>query len=134
VTVATVLRLMLYPPSLSQAVQSRAFVALNGELGILPRDADEFLDACEADGIAVLSWEVWLANHRWAISPNGPVPAEGEWCGGVPGPSDSLPAVMGGVGDSSEVRRQIAKFDINSEVGTCWRDFVRINFTLKNPD
>jgi len=54
---------MMYPPSLPTAVKERAFVAANGELGVLPADAEAFLTACRRDGVAVLGWELWLADR-----------------------------------------------------------------------
>ena len=56
---------MLYPPSLSAEIRARAFRAMNGELGIRPEDVGAFLDICDSDGIEVLGWEAWVADHAW---------------------------------------------------------------------
>ena len=68
---------MLYPPSLPEKILSRAFCAGNGELGLKLDDASAFLDACEADGITVHGWELWIVDHLPSDDWKQPDPAPG---------------------------------------------------------
>lgn len=117
-------------PSLSELVVSRSFKAPNGELGLLPSDAATFLDACEADDVGVLGWEVWLANHEWDVQGSRPRPAQGEWCGLIPGRNPAEFSVLHGSGDLDEVRRQIAALDLGALIEPRWLPHARLNFTL----
>ena len=74
---------MLFPPSLSADLLARSFRATNGELGVLRIDATAFLDACDADDVAVLGWELWLVDHGWDRS-GQPCLAPGYWIGVIP--------------------------------------------------
>lgn len=121
---------MMYPPSLPHEVKARAFRAGNGELGILPSDARTFLTACRSDGVRVLGWELWVVDCTWDAQTNGPVPAKGNWYGGIPVTKYDLPAVIGGAGDAEETERQLAELHLKVEVHPAWRDYVRVNFTL----
>ena len=122
---------MMYPPSLPADVKARAFVATNGELGIIPNDAPMFLQSCRADSVEVLGWELWLVNHTWE-SENAPVASVGLWCGGIPCSDEVAPAVVGGTGDVEETERQLAAFDIDAKVQPKLLPHVRVNFTLKD--
>jgi hypothetical protein len=121
---------MMYPPSLPADVKERAFHAANGELGILPDDAASFLASCRADGIEVLGWELWVVDHAWRSGTNGPVPAIGLWCGGIPVRAHDVPAVIGGEGNADETGHQLAAMDLRTEVHPEWLPHVRVNFTL----
>jgi len=90
---------MMYPPSLPKDVLSRSFRAENGELGLLLKDAPAFLDACQADLVSVLGWELWLVNHDWNAVLNEPGAAPGYWCGLIPVLDNALPGVFHGSGD-----------------------------------
>ena len=120
---------MLYPPSLSQEVRERSFVATNGELGILPSDAEEFLVACRTDAAKVLGWELWVIDHIWGEG-NTPVPVVGLWCGGIPLQNEILPAVCGDSGNADETERQLAAFDMSAKIRRDWLKHIRVNFTL----
>lgn len=119
---------MMYPPSLSQNVKARAFIASYGELGVLASDAQQFLSDCRADGVEVLGWELWIVEHRWAE--NRLLAAAGYWCGGIPLRDKNFVSVVGGEGDRDKVERQLAAFDVGNEVQFKWLPFVRVNFTL----
>ena len=123
---------MMYPPSLPQDVKARAFLASNGELGIIPADASTFLSACRADGVEILGWELWIVDHYWDIDSNTPVPARGSWCGGIPVRGYDVPGVWGGEGDVDETERQLSSIDLASEVQPAWLAHVRVNFTLND--
>src|ERR1051325_5141772 len=121
---------MLVPPSLSPVVLGRAFHARNGEIAVLPSDANAFLDACKKDGVAVLGWELWLINHDWGIRSAEPTPAPGFWCGLMPVRSSHLPAVVHGSGDLERCQNQIGELDLDGMIPPRWLQFVRVNFTL----
>jgi hypothetical protein len=119
---------MLFPPSLPQAVQLRAFRAANGELGILPSDAMAFLDSCQADRIEVLGWDLWLVNYR--SQPSGELmPAPGSWSGLIPVEGERVPCVFAASGDLSQTRREIGELKFDG-IERRWLDHLRINFTL----
>jgi hypothetical protein len=120
---------MMFPPSLSADIKERAFVATNGELGVLPSDTQSFLRACRDDGVEVLGWEFWVVDHVWGQN-NAPVAAAGSWCGGIPLRGESVPAIISGTGDADDAERQIAAFDLDAEVLPQWVPLVRVNFTL----
>jgi hypothetical protein len=122
---------MMYPPSLPEDVKARAFLATNGELGILPADASSFLSACRADGVKALGWELWLVHHAWGED-GAPIAAAGLWCGGIPVRSETIPAVIGGTGNADETERQLIVSELSAEVKPDWLPHVRINFTLAN--
>lgn len=119
----------MYPPSLPADLKARAFVATNGELGVIPNDAQMFLQSCRADSVEVLGWELWLVNHTWG-SDNAPVASVGSWCGGIPCSDEEAPAVVCGTGDVEKTERQLAAFDFVAEVQPKWLPHVRVNFTL----
>ena len=121
---------MMFPPSLPEDLNARAYHATNGELGMLPVDATSFLRVCKQDGVEVLGWELWVVDHTWGAETNGPVPACGPWCGGIPLQSEQLPAVVGGTGNLEDTARQLAAFDFEAEVQPLWLPYVRVNFTL----
>lgn len=121
---------MLYPPSIPDDVKARAFVANNGELGILPTDAFNFLAACRSDNVSVLGWELWLVDHAWHLEDNNPVKTKGAWCGGIPVNRGEVPAIIGGEGDVDETERQLAAMDLEAEVQPRWLPYIRVNFTL----
>lgn len=123
---------MMHPPSLPNEVKARAFRAGNGELGILPSDARTFLTACRSDGVGVFGWELWVVDHTWDAQTNGPVPAKGDWCGGIPVTKYDVPAVIGGEGDAEETERQLADLNLYEQVQPAWRHYVRVNFTLES--
>jgi hypothetical protein len=120
----------MFPPSLPADVKGRAFRSGNGELGILPADAPAFLAACRSDGVEVLSWELWVADHIWDIENNVPVPSQGRWCGGIPVTDLDVLAVFAGDGDAEETQRQLAAIDLDAEVQPEWLPHVRVNFNL----
>jgi hypothetical protein len=121
---------MLIPPSLSQAVISRAFRAANGELGIMPEDASVFLDACQADRAEVLGWELWLIDHDWNAALNEPGKAPGHWCGLIPVRGEPLPNVVQGDSDLTTTRAELAKLNLNAIIEPRWAEHLRVNFTL----
>ena len=120
---------MMYPPSLLPDAKARAFVATNGELGVVPTDARTFLQSCRADSVEVLGWELWLVNHQWGPD-NAPVASVGLWCGGIPVCGEVTLAFVGGSGDVDETERQLAALDIDTEVQPECLPHIRINFTL----
>lgn len=119
-----------YPPTLPADILARAFRAPNGELGIMPSDADAFIDACDAAGIGLLGWELWLIDHRIGARDAEPQPAPGLWCGLIPMLGHAAPAVIGGSGNSAHTRQDIAAMDLDARVAGKWRPYLRINFTL----
>jgi len=121
---------MLFPPSLPQAVLSRAFRAGNGELGVLLADADAFLDACEADRIAVLGWDLWAVDHRSLPSSDEPVPSAGSWSGMIPCRGEAVPSIFASSADLADSRRQLATLDLDGIIEPRWLPHIRVNFTL----
>ncbi|MDF1633952.1 hypothetical protein [Mycoplana sp. MJR14] len=119
---------MLFPPSLSADLLARSFRATNGELGVLLIDATAFLDACDADDVAVLGWELWLVDHGWDRS-GQPCLAPGYWIGVIP-TRDGSGSVIGGSGNSDCTRNDVATLDLQAIIEDRWLPFVRINFTL----
>jgi hypothetical protein len=131
--VADIAERMLFPRSLSPAILSQAFRASNGEVGILLSDADAFLEACRADRIAVLGWELWLIDHTCDRQAGAPRPALGRWCGLIPVHGSNVPAVLGGSGDVDKSRREIAALHLDNLIDPQWIRLVRVNFTLDGP-
>jgi hypothetical protein len=123
---------MLYPPSLSGDILARTFRAPSGELGLLPADVTAFLDACKADGVGVLGWDLWLVNHAFDAGSRAPKVATGSWCGLIPLRSDRLPAVVAGMGDLAHTRAQIAELEFDLMIDTVWHPYVRVNITLED--
>jgi hypothetical protein len=121
---------MFFPPSLPQAVITRAFHAANGELGIVLGDASTFLDACQADRAEVLGWELWLIDHDWDAALNEPRKAPGHWCGLVPVRDKPLPAVVAGDGDLATTRANLAELGLDDLIEDRWSEYLRVNFTL----
>ena len=121
---------MLYPPSLSPDILARTFHSASGELGILPADATAFLDACQADGVDVRGWELWLVDHAFDAGANAPRRAPGSWCGLIPMRAQTLPAIIGGSGDLAATRQQIAELDLDGMINEPWRAAIRIHITL----
>jgi hypothetical protein len=122
---------VLYPPSLPSSFQSRTFRASNGELGVHPKDATAFLDACQTDQVRVLGWDLWLVDHRWDAATNAPQPAKGQWCGAIPVRDECLPCILGGSENLEAARDQIAALDLAELVETKWRGYLRYNFTIE---
>ena len=122
---------MMFPPSVSEHVKTRAFRAHNGELGILPSDVMAFLQACRSDKVQVLGWELWVVDHQCSFE-DKPTPAVGSWCGLVPIPEDDVPRVFTGSGDVDETEQQVASIDIETAVANAWRPYIRVNFTLED--
>jgi hypothetical protein len=120
--------LMRVSGSLPAEILARSFQASNGELGILPADTDRYLAACEADGVAVLGWELWIIDHRMGIT-STPIPTIGQWTGGVPTRSKGL-AIFGGSGGVEQTRREIRALDLARMVEARWLEYVRFNFTF----
>ena len=120
------------PPLLPPDVLTRAFRALNGEIGVQVADAPLFLDACKRDDVKVLGWELWLADHSWDNSQNRPisVPVPGYWCGLIPDIASGAGGVYGGEGDADACQAQIDKLDFESGALSPWRESARVNFTL----
>lgn len=121
---------MLSPPSLSDQLIARAFHASNGELGILPADAELFLATCATDDIEVLGWELWLVDHRCDPSGSRPVRSIGSWCGLIPTLHGPLPAVVGGSGHRKQTSLEIAALKLPELIDGNWLPFARYNFTL----
>jgi hypothetical protein len=115
-----------HPPSLPPAVLARAFVDLDGALGLVPADAPAFLEACKTDRLTPLAWEVWLIDHS-----DGPVSVPGSWTGLIP-MADGTTAVVGGAGNPHQIRTQIARWKPQAEVAATWLPFVRINIALSD--
>jgi hypothetical protein len=123
---------MLYPPSLSLDILTRAFRAHNGELGLLPADVPAFLDVCQADGVAVRGWDLWLVDHAFDAGARAPKLANGSWCGLIPLRSDPLPAVVAGEGDLARTRAQIAELEFDLLIDPLWLQYIRVNITLED--
>ena len=121
---------MLYPPSLSPDILARTFRGVSGELGVRPADAMLFLDACQADGVSVRGWELWLVDHAFDAGTNAPRRALGSWCGLIPLRAQALPAIIGGSGDLAATRQQIAALDLDGMIDEPWRAAIRIHITL----
>ena len=112
---------MLFPPSLSAEVLERSLRALNGELGVSPRDTEAFLLACEMDRIEVLGWELWVVDEDGGIHgaiPSGALLKKGR------------PTIFSGVGDSRQTRMEIASLNLERELKPQFLTQVRFNFTL----
>lgn len=120
----------MFPPSLPESLKQRAYRATNGELGVHPADAASFLRVCRQDGVEVLGWELWVVDNTWGADPNGPVPAPGQWCGGIPLQGERVPAVVGGEGDVEDTASQLAAFNFEAKVKPSWLPYIRVNFTL----
>jgi hypothetical protein len=121
---------MMFPPSLHVDVLARAFRASNGELGIVPIDADPFLRACEADRVGVLGWELWLIDHCYDLESGKPRLSPGHWCGLIPTVEDGPCAVVGGQGEGRTTKDEIAALKLDELVDAQWLSYVRYNFTL----
>lgn len=121
--------MMFYPPSLPPEVFGRAFRANNGEIGLMPEDAASFLDACEKDGVGVLGWEFWIADHFRSVGPLQSAP--GSWFGGIPVKDSALENYIHGDGNVAEIRADLPNIcKYLEQVEPAWAPFVRINFTL----
>ncbi len=89
-----------------------------------------FLDACSADGVHVLGWELWIIDHKadenWlpSLSP-------GDWCGLIPTRQHPTPAVIAGEGDLEKTRKDIEVLDVRELIEPRWLRFIRVNFTLE---
>jgi hypothetical protein len=123
---------MLYPPSLSQDILARAFRSASGELGVRTADATAFLDACQADGVGVLGWDLWLVDHAFDAGSRDPKFSEGSWCGLIPLRSDPLPAIVAGEGDLARTRAQLAEIELDLMIDPRWHPYVRVNFSLED--
>ncbi len=120
----------VFPPLLSPDIIARAFRAANGDFGVLPADAMALLDACEAKGIRVLGWELWLVDHAFDAGAKRPIRSPGSWCGLIPLRWETLPVIIAGSGDLAATRAQIAALDLDAMVDMPWRSAIRINITL----
>lgn len=133
-----------YPPSFDYNLLANSFHANNGEIGVLPLDVPEFLTACKRDAIAILGWEMWLADYFAGLEVN-PIPQKGSWCGIIPIKGESVPCVFSGDTKArqpyeswneyvsrtvKETQEQIHKVNIEEEVEKQYISFVRFNFTL----
>ena len=121
---------MEFPPSLSPEIRARAFHAVNGEIALRPADATAFLDACQADGVSVLGWELWLVDHVFDSASKHPRRTAGSWCGLIPLRGGELPAVIAGSGGLEATREQIAAIDLDRLLEAPWREAIRIHITL----
>jgi hypothetical protein len=119
---------MLFPPSLPPEIRVRAFRAMNGELGIRAEDVEAFLDICDADGVDVLGWELWLADHAW-VAPARVDYVPGSWSGGIPGRDGHPPAVAMADGNSHAARAAIARLSLDW-VEPAVAPYLRFNFAL----
>src|SRR5262245_5207698 len=123
---------MLYPPSLSMDILGRTFRAHDGEIGLLPADVPAFLDVCQADGVGVRGWDLWLVDHTFDAGARVPRLAQGFWCGLIPLRSDPLPAIVAGTGDLARTRAQIAELEFDLLVDPVWFPYIRVNITLED--
>lgn len=119
---------MLFPPSLPPEIRARAFRAMNGELGIRPEDVAAFLAICDADGVEVLGWELWLADHAW-VAPSRVDYVPGSWSGGIPARGGGTPAIAADDGNSDTARRAIAHLALDW-VEPAAAPYLRFNFAL----
>jgi hypothetical protein len=115
---------------LSPDILTRSFRAASGELGVHPGDATAFLNACEANGIGVVGWELWLVDHVFDAGSRHPRRAAGSWCGLIPLRGGDLPAVIAGSGSLTVTREQIAAIDLDRLLDAPWRADIRIHITL----
>ena len=121
---------MLFPPSLPAPVLSRAFRAGNGELGLQLADASAFLEACAADRVEVLGWELWVVDHA-PTKFNTLEAAPGYWSGVIPMQDSPLMGVIHGGGDMETLRRQMISLGEDlAQIDPPWLSYIRINFTL----
>src|SRR3954468_15245101 len=109
---------MMSPPSLPAEVRERAFTASNGELGLLLADAPAFLNACRADNVEVLGWELWLID-----------PQSRQWTGLLPIVGSATPGVFSFDSDASTSEKQLADLQL-SEIEPSVLPCIRVNFTL----
>jgi hypothetical protein len=121
---------MEYPPSLALDILARSFRAINGELGLLPADVPAFLDACQADRVRVLGWDLWLVDHAFDAGTKSPKIAPGAWCGLIPLRADPLPAVVAGTGDLAQTRARIAELEFDIMIDPMWLPYIRVNIAL----
>jgi hypothetical protein len=122
--------MMPYPPSLAPDILARTFRGASGEHAVLPADAKAFLDACQADGVGVRGWELWLVDHAFDAGTKAPRRSLGAWCGLIPLRAQALPAIIGGSGDLATTRRQIAELDLDGMIDEPWRAAIRFHITL----
>jgi len=119
---------MLFPPSLAPELRARCFRAANGELGVRPEDVSAFLDTCDSDGVEILGWKLWLADHAW-VAPARVEHAPGSWSGGIPG-RDGLPAAFAAAdGDSKAARAAIPGLPLDW-IEPAMVPYLRFNFAL----
>ncbi len=122
---------MFYPPSLSEAVLTRAFHAYNGELGVMPHDVPGFLDACETDGVQLHGWEFWIVDHQPSADFSRPMPAPGFWFGGIPMLDSPIANIIHGEGDIGDIRRALPAIKKSlAQVHPNWAPHVRVNFSF----
>ena len=111
------------------SILGRAFRAANGETGVRPEDAGDYLDACADLGVGVSGWELWLVDHT-NREDGAPTFLPGKWTGLIPARGAKTPVLIGGEGDADECRAQLAALDLDAIVEPRWRAFLRVNFTL----
>ena len=109
----------MYPPSLATDILDRSFAASNGELGILPSDVADFLEACRKDRVEMLGWELGLLD-----------PHTGCYSGLMSIPNSTTPVVFTGSGDLDQTERELATLKLADEVGPAILPNIRVNFTL----
>src|SRR5262249_34033023 len=102
----------------------------SGEIAVRPADVAAFLDACQADGVSVLGWELWLIDHAFDGRAGAPRRAIGSWCGLIPLRAQAHPAIIGGEGDLAATRQQIGELDLEGMIDEDWRAGIRIHISL----
>lgn len=120
----------MIPPSLPPEVLARSFRARNGELGVREADVDAFLDACDADGFAVLGWELWLVDHEPGAANFFPSPSPGSWTPFVPVAGRSVTTIFSGHDDARASRAEIREFAWPELIAESWLPLLRFNFTV----
>ena len=119
---------MVFPPSLAPELHARCFRAMNGELGVRLEDIPAFLDACDEDGVEILGWELWLADHAW-VAPTRIEYVPGSWSGGIPG-RDGLPTVFAAADGNSDAARAALRALPLDWIEPAATPYLRFNFAL----
>ena len=95
-----------------------------------PADAVGFLDACEADRVRVLGWELWLVDHDWDYELNLPRPYSGRWSGIIPLRGDPRPNIIGSECDLAGARAALGRLDLDAMIDPAWREWIRLHIAL----
>ena len=139
-----------YPPSFDSDLLANSFHAGNGEIGILPANVQEFLEACERDAIAILGWELWISDYYDLVETHPiPTPRKGSWAGIIPTKKETIPGVLSAVFSYDtkptspheswqeyvhrtieETQQQISTVNIEEEIQEQYVPFIRFNFAL----